>query len=127
MKIVKSTEKWFPIPDDPDGAEIQIRHLDPGDYRRIAERTMQSVQTVVDGEVVFENRFSPTKDASEKTKAAVIGWKNVLDADGNPLKFNKANLEKVIDGVPGFVVFVRGKVEELAKEAPAGIEETEKN
>ena len=89
-------EKWFPIPNDPDGAEILVRHLKKGDIEDIEDQANR-LETVV--------RRDPSGAPNEETRvarlkgdarylylcAALRDWKHFFGLDGNPLECTDAN------------------------------------
>ena len=106
MRIKKVQERWFPAENDPDGAEVLIRELSPGEIQDIQEchdRTIKYVEGA-DGKMVADLSFKPETALELKLtfEACVMGWKNFFDEGGKPLPFSKDNLIRAMREIEGF-------------------------
>jgi len=115
MRIKKVQERWFPAENDPDGAEVFIKELTPGEIQDIQECHKRKISYVTDeaGNLKPDLSFTPETSLELKLtfEKCVLDWKNFFDADGNALPFNKENLIRAmreIDGFNAWVVECRG-------------------
>jgi hypothetical protein len=132
MRIKKVQERWFPAKGDPDGTEVLIRHLQPGETQDIAELALpQKISYVEDesGNMKPDFSISPqrAKERELTFSKCVVGWKNLYDTDDKPLKFNEKNLKRACREIEGFVEFVNECRETLAAEIAKEKEAQEKN
>ena len=88
MRLQTEIKEWFPWPDDPDGAEVLIRHLRSGEIENIMDRTREI--TVRDGETVI--RMNGTHEAA--IVAAISDWKKFYGDDGKELPCTPGNIRK---------------------------------
>ena len=129
MRIQKQTERWFPAPDDPDKAELLIRHLRPGELLdTINNSTSQITKYTIDeksGDLTPEMASHTIPGEAQKAQfmAALVGWKKIFDENGKPLEFNDENKLRAYREIEGFSMFVtdcRNKLaDDLAKEEEA--------
>jgi len=129
MRIPKEIRRWFPIDGDDDGAEIEIRHLEPAEIEDIAAEAMSR-----------ETRYEPDPDDPDKIRpvvkaggfheqskaifcAAVTGWRCFFDDAGGTLDCtdkNKITALKKIEGLGRMVDDYRAKLaEDVANERKA--------
>lgn len=132
MRVTAKIERWFPVPDDPDGAEVLVAHVSMGELARINEEVSRSetrYQTTPDGDLVPEVVVSA--DAGEAGRrvlcAAVRDWKNIFDEAGKPLACTDANKMTARTRIDGFAEFVRSCRERLATDVAAEKGHLEKN
>jgi len=129
MRIRKTTERWFKVPDDPDNAEIKIKALSPGEGFRIYDAAFK--QEIVYGtdneQPTIRQEIDKEADRMETAKAAVVDWKKVYDRDGKPLDCTPENIEKAVNGIDGFVAFVRECMQRLNDDLAAEKRGQEKN
>ena len=125
MRITKSKERWFNVPDDEDKAKVLIRKISPGDRHKIMDKAFQQkieYHTGEDGKLspvinqVTDRKF----DREQTVLKSVINWENFYDLDGTKLPCDPENILKAICEIDGFVEFVnecREKLEsDLVKE-----------
>ena len=132
MRIKKVQKRWFAADGDPDGAEVLIRHLKPGEVQDIAEAALpQKISYVPDekGNMVPDFSISPqrSKERMLTFKLCVIDWKNFFDESGNPLRFNEKNLLRAMREIEGFSEWINKCRETLAKEIAEENKAQEKN
>ena len=59
MRITKSVERWFEVPDDPDGGRLKIKHLKPGEITDIFDKVFtQNIDYKKNKDGGFEPSFS---------------------------------------------------------------------
>jgi hypothetical protein len=127
MRISKSIERWFPVPDDPDKSEHLIRHLKPGEILdSINETVTQETHYLVENDQIIPDTVSksvPGEAAKRQCIAAIVDWKNMFDENGVPLKCteeNKIRALREIDGYFSFVIDCRNLLaEDIKKEKEA--------
>tara|TARA_Y100001963_G_scaffold89695_1_gene123820 strand:- start:179 stop:523 length:345 start_codon:yes stop_codon:yes gene_type:complete len=84
----KSSYKWpvrVEIPTDLGKHTVQTFH---GEFKRVTQTRIKEI-----GEQIAKNTITEIELISE----IMVGWDSVNDDDGNPLKFTKANLKKLLD------------------------------
>ena len=132
MRIKKIQERWFPAIDDPDKAEVKIKHLSPGEVQDIQDEAYDREISYVadkDGKFTPNLSFKPQTSLEMKLSftAAVVGWKNMFDAAGNPLAFNEDNLIRAMREIEGFNEFIIECREKLASDIAEEKKAQEKN
>ena len=130
MRIRKPTSRWFKVPGDPDNAEIKIKALAPGDRFKIYDAAFN--QELVyngpgDGHPSFKQTTDKEKDRLETAKAAVVDWKNVFDLDDQPLECTPENIVKAVNGIDGFMAFIRECMTRLDEDLADEKKDQEKN
>lgn len=112
-RVAKS--KWFPIPDDPDDASIEVTVLMPGDNTKIDSKVQKLIATQNGGnELSFDIALSGQLHAM----AALTGWENVyLTPEDRAAKrcapFTAINKEKALNEdevLKGFVLECLGSL-----------------
>ena len=135
MRIRKSIERWFPVTGDPDGAQIKIKHLTPGEIQDIVDvAIVQEIEYRPDPKnpagnpiPVMRSTNNRRKDREETVVACVKGWKKFFDANDKPLAFNLKNIRRAIREIDGFVQFVNECRERLGADLEMEKGEQEKN
>ena len=135
MRIQKTNERWFDVPNDPDKARLKIKHLSPGETQDIFDKVF--VQDIKYKKVkkgkdqVFEPEFSQKTDKKldrEMTlKMTVVDWQNFFDQDGKDLKFSAENVVRASREIEGFNLLVTELREQLAKDIAEEKEQQLKN
>ena len=131
MRIPKTTERWFPVENDEDGAEIQIRHLEDAEIADIAQAVMsRETRYEPDG----EGGMRPVIKQSgiyEQTKAifcaALVDWKKFFSDDGKPMKCTDENKIWAMRKITGLVEMVDASRARLAEDLRKERENREKN
>ena len=132
MRITKTVERWFPVPDDPDKGEVLIRHLKRGELMDISfETTEQETRYRLNDEQNLEPEMTSRSDTRASQiaifRAAVQDWKNFYDEDGNALTCDGENKIKAMREIDGLVEFVNECREKLAADIEAEKKAQEKN
>jgi hypothetical protein len=111
MRIKKQIERWFEVPDDPDKAQIQIKHLNPGEVADIMDGVFK--QTIVyrtdddgDSQPELTQETDKRKDREMTLTASVVNWKKFFDRDGNKLKCTPENVIRASREIEGFDALV---------------------
>jgi hypothetical protein len=130
MRIRKPTTRWFKVPGDPDAAEIKIKALAPGDRFKIYDAAFK--QEIVyngpgDGQPSFKQITDKETDRIETAKAVVVDWKNVFDLDDQPLDCTPENIVKAVNGIDGFMAFIRECMTRLDEDLADEKKDQEKN
>lgn len=130
MRIRRSVERWFPMIDDPDDAEVLIKHLTPGEVQDVSNKSMPQ-----------KYEYEPDKDGNLRPKltvgvdsqisreltfrACVKDWKNFFDEDDAPLPYSPDNVVRALREIEGFIEFIeqcRNTLAESIKEEQRGQE-----
>ena len=132
MRITKSVERWFPVPDDPDEGEVLIRHLKRGELMDISfETTKQETRYRLNDAQELEPEMTSRSDTRASQiaifNAAVRNWKNFYDEDGNALTCTDENKVKAMREIDGLTEFVGECRDKLAADIDAEKKEQEKN
>ncbi len=96
MKLQKLTKAWFSLPDDPDEASFEIKHLRAGEIAEIVEKTYKQrfeFREDKTGELKPVPVIESNKMAErELTVVATISeWKNIYDENGETLTCTDEN------------------------------------
>jgi len=111
MRITKSKERWFNVPDDEDKAKVLIRKIPPGEMYNIVDKAFQhKIEYHKDDEGNLSpvmNQITDRKfDREQTVLQSVRGWENFFDQDGTKLAYNAENVLRAIREIDGFVEFV---------------------
>ena len=124
MRISKTVERWFEVPEDSDEAELKIKHLTPGEEANVFDEAFKQ-------EIKYKKKgkdYTPT--VIQKTNphlivklnniAAIVGWKNFFDENDKPIECNEDNKMSAYDKIEGFgdlISELRGKLsDEISQE-----------
>jgi len=132
MRVTKPRERWFNVPDDPDGAKIKIRAMTPGERQEILDNAfVQEVEYRQDesGEMrPHMKQHTDTKYDREATlKKCVVGWEGIFEADGSVFEFNEQNVVRASKEINGFVEFVNHCSKRIDQDFDDDEKELEKN
>ena len=108
MKIRKPDERWFEV--DGDDAKIKIRALSPGERFKIydAAYTQEVVYNgATDGSPKLKQVTDKELDRLETAKAVIVDWEHIHDEDDNPMECSPENIVRAVNGIDGFMAFVR--------------------
>jgi len=99
MRTQKLTKAFFAIPDDQDKTEFEIKHLRAGESSDIAKEThVQRFEFRKDENdemtPVPLMEINTVKENEMSNIAALVGWKNVFDEDGEELPYTPKNKVK---------------------------------
>ena len=89
MRIGKEITAVFPVPNDPDGAEVTIRHLTPGQVEDVHEKmaafrtTMRRVGDRMEPEIQQNTNLGDRRYLF--VTESVVSWKGFIDAKGKEL------------------------------------------
>jgi hypothetical protein len=107
MRIKKQIERWFEVPDDPDKAQIQVKHLNPGEVADIMDGVFK--QTIVyrtdddgDSQPELTQETDKRKDREMTLTASVVNWKKFFDKDGKKLECTPENVIRASREIEGF-------------------------
>ena len=132
MRISKVIERWFDVPDDPDKARLQIKHLLPGETQNIYDQVFEQKIDYKKGkkgklEPTFSQNTNKKLDRKLTLTTAVVGWENMFGLDGKKLKFTPENIVLASQKIDGFTELVNEFRETLAKDIKGEKEEQRKN
>jgi hypothetical protein len=132
MRITKPKERWFEVPDDPDGAAVQIRQLTPGQRQDIIDKAFVQQVTYHQGgdkkmKPIMTQKTDTRLDREQTIIKAVVDWKNFFDQDGAKLPCNPENIVRAIREIDGFAEFVADCRARLYNDLAEEEEDLEKN
>lgn len=99
-RLSAKIEVWKKIPGDPDGAELKILHLKPGEVQKIEAETSHWVGKAVDDNFASELHYKPTVQFRKLRMAALVGWRGFYGVDGEPLECTAKFKELYLDEDP---------------------------
>lgn len=100
-KLTAKIERSFKIPNDPDKAEIKIKHLKSGEVQKIeSEYTDWTGRAAGDDTFTTELKFNPTMQTRALRAASVVGWKGFRGFDDEVLECNRKNVNLYLDEDP---------------------------
>ena len=129
MRIRKPTERWFVVPGDEDKAEIKIKALTPKEKFDIYDAAFNQELYYQPGDDKPKIKQVTDKKADRllTAKAAVVDWKHVFDRSGKPMECNAENIVAAVEGIDGFMSFIRECMQKLDADLAAEKGEQEKN
>ena len=132
MRITKAEERWFDVPNDPDGGRLKIKHLTPGETADIFDKVFtQEINYKKGKKGKFEPSFSHNTnkklDRELTLTRAVVGWENFYDREGKSLECTKENIIKASREIEGFNELVTELREQLADDLKQEREDQAKN
>lgn len=129
MRIRKPVERWFPVDEDEDQAEILVVHLSPGDVADILDETTSHRYEYSQSE--GEPKVVTTTDSKRDRELTIVkvikDWKSFYDLDGQPLVCTDDNKIRAVREVEGFAEFVNDCRAKLSKDIKKEKEDQEKN
>lgn len=102
-KLTAVKKEWFVIPGDEDKAKIQIKHLTPGDARRISGGTSRWVgrpDEINTEKFNTEFEYDPLEQIRRERIEAVTDWENFFDEHGQQMKCSEKNKSTWLDADP---------------------------
>lgn len=131
-RLTNVIKDWFDMPDDPDKGRVEIRHLKKGEINDIEDRIERFetlLRTDPDGNLNREIKVNPAKGAQRYAFlcAAVSGWENFLDLDGEPMPCTDENKIRMARDDEAFGAFVGKCRTELAERVARDREAARKN
>jgi len=132
MRIIKTTERWFDVPDDPDRGRLKIKHLTPGETSDIFDKVFtQEIRYKKGAKGKFEPAISHNTDKKldrELTLTkSIVDWENFFDKDNNPMECTPENIIKAGREIDGFNDLVTELRETLAEDIKKEREDQTKN
>lgn len=90
MRLSPLTKAWFNLPDDPDKARFEIKHLLSGELSKIKDKArIEAVELLRSNQGDLEQKMTVTlrQEIGEELTvcAAITNWENVFDSEGKPL------------------------------------------
>lgn len=123
MRIIKQTERWFPVPNDPDKARLKIKHLSPGETQDIFDKVFVQKIDYKKGkgkkaklEPVFSQKTDKKLDREMTLTMAVVDWENFFDKKDKPMECTPENIVRASRQIEGFGEFVTECREQLAED-----------
>lgn len=134
MRISKITDRWFEVPNDPDGGRIKIHHLTPGELTDITDKAYKQdvVYKPIKGqkgkvEPIIKQDMNTSLNRELTLKAAVVGFENFFDRDDKPMECNPENVMRCSREIDGFDEIVSKAREQLAADIAKEKEDQQKN
>lgn len=120
MRLIDKKKAWYPVPNDPDGAEIEITYLTPGEEEDVREKMKQFKQVMrqqPDGSMQPE--FVANDGMGDRRylfiTTAVTAWKGFKDEKGEDMPCTDKNKIRQARDWDGFGTFVAECRVDLAK------------
>ena len=138
MRIKKTVERWFDVPDDPDGGRLKIKHLTPGEKTKIFDKVFKQEINYkkIKGKKGKKDEFEPTIIQKSNPGLivkltnieAVVGWKKFFDENDLLMEeCNEENVTRAYDTIENFDELVTELREQLAKDIKQEEEDQRKN
>jgi hypothetical protein len=129
MRIRQPTERWFKVPGDPDKAEIKIKTLTPKERFDIYDAAFKQelIYEPGDERPQIKQITDKSEDRLRTAVAVVADWKNVFDRDDKPMKCTPKNVVAAVEGIEGFMSFIRECMQKLENDLAAEKRGQEKN
>lgn len=95
-RITKIHKRWFPVPDDDEGAEVLVMHLKDGEVENINAEALRVVG-VHDGEAMeTEVDFKWDRRRESVILKCIVDWKGFFKTNKKPLPCNLAGKKKAL-------------------------------
>lgn len=138
MRITKTEERWFDVPNDPDGGRLKIKHLTPGEEAKNLElvfsqeitykKTKNKTGKKDKFEPIMTQKANPARLVRLNNIMAVTGWEKFYDENGKPLEeCNEKNVIRAYDTIEGFDGLISELREQLADDLKKEREDQAKN
>lgn len=132
MRISKPKERWFKVPEDPDGSRIKIKQLLPGERQDIFDKVFsQEIEYDMgdDGKMLPKMKQATNNklDREITLTRVVVDWEKFFERDGTPLECNKKNIIRASREIDGFAEFVTECRQKLDNDLENEEKELEKN
>jgi len=121
MRISKTTDRKFFVPEDPDKAWITIRQLLPGEIQDIFDQVfIQKIDYEKGKKGKMEPKFSQKTnkklDRELTLQTVITGWGEFYDLDGQKMKCTHENIIKASRKIDGFNEFFNECRETMAND-----------
>jgi len=132
MRITKTEERWFDIPNDLDGGRLKIKHLSPGEITDIFDKVfVQEINYKKGKKGKLEPRFSQKTNKGLDRKltltTAIVDWTNFYDLNGELLDCTPDNIMRAAKEIDGFTELVTEFRDQLAEDIEQEREDQRKN
>ena len=132
MRIAKQVERWFTVPNDPDGAKIKMKQLTPGDKADIYDRVfVQRIDYEKDANGDLQPKMSQETnkqlDRELTVQKSIVDWENFFDEDDKELECTPENIIRALEEIEGFNVLISDFRKKLATEIEGEKEKQRKN
>lgn len=134
MRISKITDRWFDVPNDPDGGRIKIHNLTPGELTDITDKAYKQdvVYKPIKGqkgkvEPIIKQDMNTSLNRELTIKAAVVGLDKFFDREGKLMKCTPENVMRCSREIDGFDDIVSEAREQLAADIAQEKDDQQKN
>ena len=132
MRITKSIERWFDVPNDPDKGRLKIKHLQPGEAADISDEVFTpNIDYKKDKDGSFEPSFSQVTNRKLERKLiltkAIVGWEVFYDEEGMLMECTPKNIMRASRKIEGFNELIAELREKLATDLKQEEEDQRKN
>ena len=126
-RFIKVQKQWYPVPDDAEGAKIEIKYLTPGEETDLQLESLQvtgSTENGVGGQVLSANLNVTRQLVANRT---VTDWSGFFGPSGKELKCNRQNIAFAVRQFDWFSEFLETSRNELRIEVEMENGEAVKN
>lgn len=127
MKIRRPMERWFEVPNDPDKARIKIKHIIPGDLRKIRDETQTFDVTYENDKPIIKQTSDNRADREKLLQMRVVDWENIFDENDAPMKCTPENIIRASNEIEGFDELVIELSNKLSNDIVSEAKAQEKN
>jgi|GEM_PF-896239 hypothetical protein len=132
MRISKTRERKFFVPEDPDKAWIKIKHLLPGESQDIFDQVfVQKIDYEKGKKGKMEPKFSQETnkrlDRELTMQTCITGWGEFYDRKDQKMKCTPENIVRASREIDGFNEFVNECRETMAADIKQEKEDQRKN
>lgn len=134
MRTEKAIKEKCYVPNDPDQAWVEIKHLSPGEERDIQEASVK-MHTEIRGfgkegqeaDVVAKPEWKQAVEHDMTLQKVITDFGGWLDEVGEEIKYSPKNVLELSRKFPGFDAWIIQERKRIAKTAKVQIELAEKN
>lgn len=122
MKVTIARTKIVPVPNDTEGATVEITYLKPGVRSMLESESNQVTATSLDGTYTPVITFDKRKKKILYMREIIKSWENFLDQHNSPLPLTDDSFVLVLREIDGFYEWLMEETDKFALE----VEEQEK-
>ncbi len=124
MRIKKTEQRWFDVPNDPDKARVKVKHLSPQEFNSIVDEAFtEDITYQKDEKGKMQQSITQDKNKEKLRELpitlSVMEWENFYDSDDKLMECTEENKIVACREMEGFIEFVTECKEKLAEDINA--------
>lgn len=127
MKLTEKKTKTVYLPDDQDGASVEIKYLKPGVREMIESQSNDISASGTDGDMQTVVKFNLQKKRRLFLENVIDKWEGFFDAKGRNLSVTSKNIELVDKEIADFYSWLQAASDDFIEEVEDEEPEERKN